>query len=130
MNYVDVNIFIYWLGDDPNFGETATEIIERIETKEKGITSSLTPWLIHVVLEREAEDYSQKVLIEKLLSIRNLKFVPLTITHYRNAVDFSSQYDLDLEDALHLSVAMEKKAENIYSNDEDFDSTPLKRVFE
>jgi predicted nucleic acid-binding protein len=63
MNYIDVNIFIYWLGDDPSFGETATTIIERIETKEKGITSSLTPWLIHVVLEREAKEYSQKVLI-------------------------------------------------------------------
>jgi predicted nucleic acid-binding protein len=129
MNYIDVNIFIYWLGDDPSFGETATTIIERIETKEKGITSSLTPWLIHVVLEREAKEYSQKVLIEKLLSIRNLKFVPLTIAHYRNAVEFSSQYGLDLEDALHLSVALENKAKNIYSNDEDFDTTPLKRIF-
>jgi len=31
VRYVDVNVFVYWLGDDPVFGDEATGIIERIE---------------------------------------------------------------------------------------------------
>lgn len=130
MNYLDINVFVYWLTDHPDFGETATGIIERVEMGEKGVTSSLTPWLINVVLEREVQDYSPKLLMENLLSIRNLRITPLKITDYEKACSCAEQYGLDFEDAIHLSVALEEKAEKIYSNDEDFDDTPLKRVFE
>ncbi|MCC6024602.1 MAG: PIN domain-containing protein [Thaumarchaeota archaeon] len=39
------------------------------------------------------------------------------------------EYGLDYEDALHLAVALRNKAEEIISNDQDFDRTPLKRRF-
>ncbi|MCP8308097.1 MAG: type II toxin-antitoxin system VapC family toxin [archaeon] len=62
MKYVDVNVFVYWLGDDPIYGEM-------------------------------------------------------------------SKYNLDLEDAIHLSVALRVNAKEIYSKDADFDRTPLKRIW-
>jgi len=42
VKYVDVNVFVHWLGDDPVFGEDATVIVERIEKGERAATSSLT----------------------------------------------------------------------------------------
>jgi len=129
MRYVDVNVIIYWLGDHPDFGETATNIMERIEKEERALTSSLTPWLAHVVLKREALRYSAGELIESLGSLRNLKILPLTMKKYSSAVDYMGKYGLELEDAIHLASALRGGAKEIYSNDEDFDKTPLKRIF-
>ncbi|MFQ5975804.1 MAG: type II toxin-antitoxin system VapC family toxin, partial [Candidatus Hydrothermarchaeales archaeon] len=83
MKYIDVNVFVYWLNDHPEFGETATRIIERVEGGEKAVTSSVTPWLLHAVFKKSgAEGYSSKILIERLSRIMNLTFAPLNLDHY------------------------------------------------
>ncbi len=131
MRYVDVNVFVYWLNDHPKFGETATSIIERIESGEKAVTSSLTPWILHAVFKRfGTKEYSHSLLMERLFRIMNLYFAPLDIDTYNKASALSEMYRLDFEDAIHLAVALDYESEAIYSNDEDFDRTPLKRVFE
>ncbi len=53
MMYVDVNVFFYWLTDHEEFGSTATRIIKRIENGERAVTSILTLWLLHVLLEEQ-----------------------------------------------------------------------------
>jgi uncharacterized protein len=42
--YVDVNVFVYWLGNNPTFGETAHKWINEIENSPSGgyVTSSLS----------------------------------------------------------------------------------------
>lgn len=130
MRYVDVNVVVYWLGDHPEHGEVATRIMERIEGSEKAVTSSLTLWLVSVVLKREAESFDERVLMERLAEIRNLKIAPLRMSTYQEAAELMSRYQLDLEDSIHLATALEYGADAIYSNDSDFDRCPLKRVFE
>lgn len=130
MKYIDVNVFVYWLNGHPRFGETATSIIERIESYEEAVSSSLTPWLLHAIFKKiGAEGYSHGVLMDRLSKIMNLKFVPLNLETYTRASAFSYKYKLDLEDAIHFTVAADHGADTIYSNDEDFDRTPLKRLF-
>jgi predicted nucleic acid-binding protein len=131
MKYVDVNVFIYWLNAHPRFGETATKIIERIDTGEKAITSAITPWFVHIVFSRSgAKGYSFADLLERLNSLENLNFIPLEARIYPTACSLAEKYRLDLEDALHLAVALNHKVRAIYSNDEDFDKGPIERVFE
>ena len=126
MRYVDVNILVYWLGDDPKFGELATKIMERIENGEVAATSSLTLWLTHVILSRLAVGYSAKEMLKRLKELAFLKIEPLVVDDFADAILSSEKYNLDLEDALHLSTAVRLGIREIYTFDEDYTLTPLK----
>jgi predicted nucleic acid-binding protein len=127
VKYVDVNVFVYWLGDDPVFGEAATSIVERIEKGERAATSSLTPWLTHIALvNARARNYSEEKLTGKFRELPFLRIKPLTIRDYEAAVIAMRRYRLDLEDSLHFTVAERLQIKEIYTNDKDFEKTPLK----
>jgi len=66
---------------------------------------------------------------EAITGLRGLQIVPLTSMHFSRALTLMQAYSVDYEDALHLAVAMEAGFDKIVSNDNDFDKTPLKRVF-
>jgi predicted nucleic acid-binding protein len=128
VKYVDVNVFVYWLGDDPAFGDDATVILERIEKGERAATSSLTPWLTHIALvSGAARNYSEEKLLEKFRELPFLRIEPLTFGDYGSAVGAMRRYRLDLEDSLHFTVAERLGIREIYTNDRDFERTPLKR---
>ncbi|MEX2703593.1 MAG: type II toxin-antitoxin system VapC family toxin [Candidatus Baldrarchaeia archaeon] len=129
MRYVDVNVFVYWLTSDPKFGGRATEIIKRIEKGEKALTSTLTVWLTHIVLKNATENYSEENLLKSFKELTGLKIVDLTFKDFEKALTYSKEYNLDLEDSIHFAVAIRFGIREIYSNDEDFDKTPLKRIF-
>jgi predicted nucleic acid-binding protein len=128
MRYIDVNVFVYWLGDDPIYGAPATEIIARIEKGERAATSSLSLWLTNVVLSSLAERYSEREFVDKIKALTFLRVEPLLSEDYIRATEYVEKNSLDLEDALHLATAIRLGADEIYSNDADFDKTPLKRI--
>lgn len=130
MNYIDVNVFVYWLTDDPEYGETAYTIIRRIELGEKAFTSALTLWQLHIILKKESENYSERILIEKIGNLKNLIIVPLTLEGFEDAVTYQNELGLDLEDSLHYAAAERVSAAIIYSNDTDFDNVHIERKFE
>jgi len=100
------------------------------ECSERAVTSSLTPWLVSVVLRREAENFDEGVLMEKLSEIKNLKVVPLKMSTCIQAAELMRRYKLSFEDGIHLATALKHGAEAIYSNDSDFDRAPIRRIFE
>jgi len=133
--YVDINIFIYWLGKHPTFGELAYEWIKKIENsvRAKYVTSSLTLYEALVVIAGlTGKSLKDKTLVEGVVnSITNLKGLvvePLKLEDFAQALDLMEDYNLDYEDSLHLSVAMRTSTKEIVSNDKDFDTTPLKRI--
>ncbi|MFQ6074852.1 MAG: type II toxin-antitoxin system VapC family toxin [Candidatus Bathyarchaeia archaeon] len=128
MRYVDVNVFVHWLGNDPVYGGQATEIVTRIEKGERAVTSSLTLWLVHVLLSSLAERYSEEEFFEMMEGLVFLRVEPLLFEDYSRALEHMESYGLDLEDALHLATALRVGVKEIYSNDGDFDRTPMKRV--
>jgi len=130
LKYVDVNVFVYWFTNPEEFGETATRIIERIERGERAITSALTIWLLHIILSEITENYNPSEMLRRINLLRGLRIVPLTKEIIQEAINAANEYNLDLEDAIHLVTAMRYGAREIYSNDADFDRTPLIRVFE
>lgn len=130
MNYIDVNVFVYWLTDDPDYGETAYTIIHRIELGEKAVTSALTLWQLHIILKKESLNYSERILIEKIGRLKNLTVVPVTLEGFEDAVSYQNELGLDLEDSLHYAAAEKVGASIIYSNDTDFDNVHIERRFE
>lgn len=135
--YVDVNVFVYWLGGHPSFGETARRWVRSIEAASPGrfLTSSLTVYealvLIAGLAGRSLKDQAfVKGVVESIRGLKGLKMVPLTPADLLNAVRFMEEYKLDFEDAMHLAVALRAGAREIVTNDKDFDRTPLVRRFE
>ncbi|MGC9165106.1 MAG: type II toxin-antitoxin system VapC family toxin [Thermoprotei archaeon] len=135
-SYVDINVFVYWLGNHPDFGKIAYQWIKKIENVPKGkyITSSLTLYQVAVIMAGlTGRNLKDKELVEEIVnpitSLPGLIVSPLTSEDVSKAVSLMREYDLDYEDSLHLAVAIRNKVKEIISNDQDFDKTPLKRKF-
>ncbi|MEM1547309.1 MAG: type II toxin-antitoxin system VapC family toxin [Candidatus Methanomethylicia archaeon] len=134
--YIDINIFIYWLGKHPTFGKTSYEWIKKVEKAPRGkyVTSTLTLYQTMIIIAGlTGKNLKDQELIEEVVnsikSLSGLKIIPLTMEDMTQAVKLMKEYNLDYEDAIHLASALRSKAKEMISNDDDFDKTPLKRKF-
>jgi uncharacterized protein len=134
--YVDVNIFVYWLGKHPKFGETAYNWIQRIETSARGeyFTSSLAIYETLVIIAGLAgRNLKDKAFIEEVISsltrMKGLTIEPLKPEDLISAADLMSNNKIDYEDALHLAVATRIGAKEIITNDQGFNTAQIKRTF-
>ena len=131
--YVDVNVFVYWLGNHPKFGETSHKWIKEIENSPRGkyATSSLAVYETLVIIAglsgKTLRDKSFTQEIINSMEIKNLLIEPLKLEDLTKATCLMKEYTLDFEDSLHLATAFRINAKEIISNDKDFDQTPLKR---
>ena len=134
--YVDVNVFVYWLGKHPSFGERAKAWIEKIEKGGYGdyVTSSLTVYETAVVLASIAGmDIGDAGFVGEVFSaislLPGLAILSLEAEDFELALKCMKDFGLDFEDAIHAAAAIRAGAEEIVSNDGDFDRSPLKRLF-
>ena len=134
--YIDVNVFIYWLGNHPVFGQTAYKWVKKVEEASRGkyVTSALTLYQTLVIIAGLADENlrDEKLvgeIVGSIISLPGLTITPLTVEDLTQATKLMKEYGLDYEDALHLAAALRNKAKEIISNDEDFDKTPVKRIF-
>ncbi|GBC73519.1 tRNA(fMet)-specific endonuclease VapC [archaeon HR04] len=134
--YVDINIFVYWLGNHPTFGRTSYEWIRRIEGAPRGkyVTSALTLYEIMVIIGGlTGKTLKDQELVEGVINsiegLAGLRIMQLTVEDVTNATKLMKEYRIDYEDAIHLAAALRSRAREMISNDEDFDRTPLKRIF-
>ncbi|MEM2999002.1 MAG: type II toxin-antitoxin system VapC family toxin [Candidatus Bathyarchaeia archaeon] len=132
--YVDINIFVYWLGNHPIFGKTAYNWIKTIENSPRGkyVTSALTLYQTLVIIAGlTGKNLKDKIFTEEVINaithIKGLTIEPLKPEDFIKAVELTKEYRLDYEDSLHLAVALRTNAQEIISNDKDFDVTPIKR---
>jgi len=134
--YVDINVFVYWLGKHPSLGETAYQWIKKIENAPRGkyVTSSLSVYETLVTIagltgSSLRDRYLVERVQESIVNLRGLVIKPLTTEDLTQASELMKRFDLDYEDALHLSTALKSGAKEIVSNDKDFDKTELRRIF-
>jgi len=133
--YVDVNIFIYWLGNHPKFGETAYKWIKKIDQSPRGeyVTSSLTIYeTLIIIAGLTGKNLKDKNfvgdVVNSITHIKGLAIEPLKSEDFVKAVNLMNDCKLDYEDSIHLAIATRTGAQEIVSNDKDFDATPLKRT--
>jgi predicted nucleic acid-binding protein len=132
--YLDVNIFVYWLTDPPEFGEKALQWIKNVEDSPGNyMTSALTIYETSVIiaglLGKTLKDLMLVSQVNTVFQELGIKIIPLTHQQLTEAPSLMKKYNLDYEDAIHLNAAMENDATRIISNDKDFDKTPFIREF-
>ena len=133
--YVDVNVFVYWLGNHPKYGQVAMEYIKKMETSPRGeyVTSALTLYETLVIIggltgkNLKDKNFVQQV-INPITGIKGLVIESLRSEDFKKASDLMNECKLDYEDSLHLAVATRTGAQEIISNDKDFDCTQIKRT--
>lgn len=135
--YVDINVFVYWLGNHPTFGRTSYEWIKKIEgaSRRQYVTSALTLYETMVIIGGlTGKTLKDQGLVEEVINsiggLAGLRIIPLTVEDVTSATKLMKEYRIDYEDAIHLASALRSRAREIISNDEDFDRTPLKRRFD
>lgn len=135
-NYIDANIFVYWLGNHPSLGKNAYKWIKKVENAPRGeyVTSSLTLYEVLIIIAGlTGRSLNDKQLVEGVINsitgLKGLLIEPLKPEDFIQAIDSMEDYGIDYEDAIHLAVALRKGAKEIVSNDEDFDRTSLMRAF-
>ena len=133
--YVDVNIFVYWLGNHLKYTPIARKWIEKIEGSQRGeyVTSSLTLYEALIILGgltgRNLKDKNfVRQVINPITSLKALTIEPLKSEDFKKASELMNECGLDYEDSLHLAVAIRAGAQEIISNDKDFDTTQIKRT--
>jgi uncharacterized protein len=133
--YIDVNIFVYWLGKHPKFGETAYKWIQKIEnsTRKEYFTSSLTIYETVVIMAGlTGKNLKDTDFVEEITNsfthMKGLAIEPLKAEDFTAATDLMGTYKIDYEDALHLVVATRLGAQEIITNDKDFNTTSIKRI--
>ncbi|XHH07993.1 MAG: type II toxin-antitoxin system VapC family toxin [Candidatus Bathyarchaeia archaeon] len=133
--YIDVNIFVYWLGNHPKFGETAYRWIQEIESSagKTFFTSSITVYETLVIMAGLAgknlknADFVEEITYS-LTHMKGLTIEPLKPEDLTNAADLISVYKIDYEDALHLATATRIGAKEIVTNDKHFNATSIKSI--
>lgn len=136
--YIDVNIFVYWLGDHPEFSGKAAEWLRRARISKRGfyVTSTLTVYETLVILgglrgvSLRNRDFVGHVLKAFKALLNSVLFEPLTFEDFEKGLELMNVYGIDLEDALHVACALRLGAEEIVSNDSDLDKVKeIRRVF-
>ena len=73
------------------------------------------------------KDFVQQV-VNTITSIKGLVIESLRSEDFKKAAGMMNECKLDYEDSLHLAVAIRTCAQEIISNDKDFDSAQIKRT--
>jgi len=133
LRFVDANVFVYHMAQDPKHGEISTTIIKKIERGEQVATSTLVISQVCGYLKWKGRPDVISSFIEFLRSLPNLIKVDTTFMDFVQAQEFCIENNMDwrLWDDLIIAAQMKRlKADEIYSNDADFDRIPgIKRTF-
>ncbi|MEJ2779487.1 type II toxin-antitoxin system VapC family toxin [Stygiolobus sp. CP850M] len=115
--YFDVNVFVYYLTGDKTYGERAKNWLSVEDYK---YTSVVTPFLLTVVsakiLGRPLKDYDFIKTINEALESLGIEY--LELPEWSKIMDNVKRYDIDLEDSIHVTTALENGLEIISSDSE------------
>jgi len=133
VRFIDANVFVYHMAQDPRHGRAATSIIKRIEGGEEAATSTLVLSQVCGYLKWKKRVEVIASFIGFLRSLPNLSKVETTFTDLVLAQGYHLEHKLDesLWDDVILAQQMKRlQIHEIYSNDTDFDLIPgVHRIF-
>lgn len=131
MRFVDSNVFIYVLDRNPKFGNTAREILQRIEEGEEAVTSTLVIEEVCAYLVKRRRTDEIPPFVDALRAYGFLLKSPYIFEDVVTAREMFGKYKIDCDDLIIAAQMQREGVEGIYSNDADFDHVlGIKRIFE
>lgn len=116
--YFDVNVFVYYLTGDKIYGERAKKWLS-IKDGDR-YTSIVTPFLLVMVLSKilgkSIKDYNFVKTV--IIALESLGIEYLELPEWSKIVENVRKYNIDLEDSIHVTTALENGLD-IVSNDEE-----------
>lgn len=132
MPFVDSNIFVYHMAADPNHGQRARSLLEKIETGEKSATSTLVIVQVCSYLKWKGRQDAIPLFLSLLKRLTSLEKIETNILDFEKAKVIQSELNLPWSMWDDIVIAAQMKRLNIneiYSNDKDFDKIPwIKRT--
>jgi predicted nucleic acid-binding protein len=133
VRFVDSNVFVYHLAADPIYGQTAKNLMEKIEAGEKSATSTLVIAQVCSYLKWKKRQNIIPLFLSFLKGLTTLQKIETHILDFEEARSIQSQLNLpwSMWDDTVIAAQMKRlNLKEIYSNDNDFDEIPwIKRIF-
>lgn len=133
MRFVDSNVFVYHLAADPTHGQTAKNLLEKIEAGEKSVTSTLVITQVCSYLKWKRRQSVIPLFLSLLKKLTALQKVETHILDFEEARSIQLELSLpwSMWDDIVITAQMKRlNIKEIYSNDNDFDKIPwIKRIF-
>lgn len=133
MCFIDSNMFVYHLAADPTYGQTAKNLLERIDTGEKAVTSTLVVAQVCGYLKWKGRQNAIPFFLSLLKTLTSLQKIETHILDFEEARSIQSEKNLpwSMWDDTVIAAQMKRlNIKEIYSNDNDFDKIPwIKRIF-
>lgn len=118
MRFVDTNVFIYVATDHPRYSKTSMSILERIESGERALTSTLVLCEVAWVLEAMGRQGAIRETLEKILSYPSLEVAGFDSDDLIVGSNLMAAHRVDFNDAVNLAIMERLGVDEIYSNDE------------
>ncbi len=132
MRFVDSNVFVYHMAQDPMYGQKASTILKNVERGEEVTTSSLVIAQVCAYLKWKKRMDVIPTFLSFLQSLPSLAKVETSFMDFTDAkTSLRRNSDWKLWDDLVIAAQMKRLGiREIYTNDRDFDAIPgVTRVF-
>ena len=131
MRFVETNVFLYVVTAHPEFGPIAKMILERIDSGEQAVTSSLVIAETCAWLEYRKRKADVGIFLDAVESYSSLRKRETTYTDELRAKELHRSYPrLEFFDRVYVAQMERLKLTEIYSNDRALDAVKgIKRIF-
>lgn len=131
MKFIDANIFLELILDDKKADQCQIFFDNIRKGKEIYCMSDYILYTCLFQIEYKLKSLeSMKEFIQFVNSVSNIKIVRPSLLEIYNAIDIAKEYNLDLDDALIISIMVENKMKELVSFDKDFDKVKFIKIEE
>ena len=131
MRFVETNVFLYVITAHAEFGPIAKRILERIDSGEEAVTSSLVIAEVCAWLQYRRRKTDVNTFLDAVESYPSLRKCETTYADELRAKEFQRSYPrLEFFDRVYVAQMERLKLTEIYSNDRALDRVKgIKRIF-
>ena len=130
--FVDSNVFVYHLADDPAYGGRARSILKAIQEGEEAVTSSLAISQVCGYMKWKKKADRIPAFLSLLRSMPSMSKADTTFSDFVRAQEkIGDKGDWKAWDDYVIAAQMERwGTKEVYSNDSDFDAIEgVRRIF-